>query len=85
MACGAVLVGALGATYVARAQEENCSRVRGAVVEAVLLAHGAQRPETVAQYRERMAPFVAKGFETPDVLHKEAGWMVCPTFLPVQP
>ena len=85
MVTGAVLMALLAAPYVRRHIEEHCQWVSGADVEAVLLAYGAQRTETLGQYVDRMTPLVAKGIMPPEELHKEVGWMVCPTFLPVQP
>ena len=77
--CGLAII--LGVPYLTRSIEESCQRVSGADVEAVLLAHGAQRTETLVQYVDRMQPLVATGIVTPAEVPQAEGWIVCATLL----
>ncbi len=81
---GVLLTLLLGVPYLTRSIEESCQRVSGPEVEAVLLRHGAQRTETLADHVERSTPLVAQGIVEAEDLAKEEGWLVCPILMPTR-
>jgi len=85
MLAGAGLTVILGLPYLTRTLHESCHLVGGPEVEAVLVRHGAQRPETLARYVERTTPLVAKGIMQAEDLDKDEGWWVCETLMAARP